>query len=174
MTNFWSKRIYAEASTETDGLAKRGYVYILGKKFDIASTSSVSLCITTPAVPLQFEFFTIGSTSAIVYAELIEGATVTKSTSAGVGYNLNRNYSDAHAAVFKNVTSFTGGTTVVDELILSSNNVAWDSADSRAHLLKPSADYVMKFANLGNQTTTCHLQLGWSENEPTPKPLWTT
>jgi len=174
MTNFWLKRQYAESSTESDGLAKRGYVYLLSKKFDINATSSVSLCMTTTVLPVVFEFFNLGSTSAEVYAELIEGATVTKSTSAGVGYNLNRNFSDAHSALFSNVTSLTGGTTIVDELVLSSNNVAWDAADSRAHVLRAASDYVMQFSNLGNQTTTFHFQLAWTEREPSPKELWTT
>jgi len=173
MTNFWLKRQYAESSTEPDGLAKRGFVYLLGKKFTINGTSTVDLCLTTPALLVVFEFFTIGSTSAELYAELIEGATVTKSTSAGVGYNLNRNYPDNHESVFSNVTSATGGTTVAEELVLSSNNVAWDATDARVHILRPSSDYVMRFANLGNQATTCHFQLGWTEMEPTPKELWT-
>lgn len=174
MTNFWSKRQYGESSTEPDGLAKRGLVYLLGKKFTINATSTVNLCLTTPARLVMFQFFTIGSTSAEIYVELIEGATVNKSTSAGVGYNLNRNYPDNHESVFSNVTSTTGGTTVVEELVLASNNVAWDATDARVHILLPSSDYVMRFANQGNQATTCHFQLGWTEMEPTPKELWTS
>lgn len=174
MTNFWAKRAYAESANEPDGLAKRGYTYLIGKKFDLTNGTDLSLVMTTGTLEVMFQSFNIGSTSAVLYAELIEGATVTKGSTAGVGYNLNRNYADTHQAVFKNVTSFTGGTTVAEELILASNNVAWDSTDSRVHTLRPSSDYVMRFSNLGNQSTTVHFQLGWSEAQPSPKPLWTS
>lgn len=68
MTNFWLKRQYAETSTEPDGLAKRGYVYLLAEE----------------------------------------------------------------------------------------------------------THYLMSFENLGNQPTVLHLNLGWSEGEPSARPLWTS
>lgn len=39
-------------------------------------------------------------------------------------------------------------------------------AQDKIHTLRNNTTYVMSFYNTGNQTTNCHMNLGWSEREP--------
>lgn len=47
MANYWQKRAYAELSTETSDLAKRGLVYLIAQFFDVGATASVSFALET-------------------------------------------------------------------------------------------------------------------------------
>lgn len=39
---YWDKRAYAELSTESGDLAKRGLVYLMARKFTVAQSGSVA------------------------------------------------------------------------------------------------------------------------------------
>ncbi len=173
MTNFWLKRQYAESSTEPDGLAKRGYVYLLSEFFTVASLSTLRLGLSTNGNQVEFQNYELSSSLHPVKAILIEAPTVTKTSSAIVGRNLNRNESDTHTVTFWTTTTHTGGTAVASELVGGGSKAGGLTSTSRIHVLKPNTDYLMSFQNLGNQDTIFHMNLAWSEREPDPKELWT-
>lgn len=173
MTNFWLKRQYAESSTEPDGLAKRGYVYLLAEFFTIPDAGTVYFGLSTNGTPVEFQFYDLVTSLHPVKAQLVEAPTVTKTPSAIVGRNLYRDGSDTHTVTFWTATGYTGGTKIASELVGAGSKAGGSAATSRIHVLSPETDYVMSFENLGNQPTVLHLNLGWSEGEPDPKDLWT-
>ena len=111
------------------------------------------------------------SDKANVFAELIEGATIVTNGSPIPAYNLNRNFSDAHASVFRAATSVTGGTTVSSEFVSATNQSAGSLASDKIHTLKANTQYAMKFTNLG-ATTLVYFQLGFSEHYNGFNEIW--
>lgn len=175
MTNFWQKRVYAELSTDHDALAKRGYVYLMSEFFTIPATSSVAFVLDTNGKSLQFEFYDIASDTYSVQARLLEAASASFSPAASVqAHNLNRNYPDAATASLHSASAWSGGTAIASELVGSGSKAGGDISTAKVHVLKPETRYVMAFYNTGNQPTNCHMNLGWSEGEPDPTPLWVT
>lgn len=169
MTNYWEKRSYAEVSTEPDGLAKRGLVYLAAEFFDVTATSSVAFVLDTNGSPVKFEFYDISSDLHPVKAVLLEGASASFASSASVaGHNLNRNFSDTHQAALHSASAWAGGTPIASELVGSGAKVGGSLSSDKIHILSASTRYVMVFYNTGAQTTGCHLNLGWSEGEPQP------
>jgi hypothetical protein len=167
MANYWSKRAFAELSTEADDLAKRGMVYLAAEFFNIGATSSVAFVLDTNGKSIQFEFYDIGSDLHPVKAELLEGASASFSPSASVvGRNLNRNVSDTHSATLHSASAWAGGTKIASELVGSGAKAGGQISQDKVHILKDNTRYVMVFYNTGSQTTACHLNLGWSEGEP--------
>lgn len=151
--------------------ARDGYIYLLGREFTIDNGAVVSFSITTGAYGAQFDFYSIISDKANVFAELIEGATIVTTGSPIPAYNLNRNFSDAHASVFRAATSVTGGTTVSSEFISATNQSAGTLASDKIHTLKANTQYAMKFTNLG-ATTLAYFQLGFSEHYNGFNEIW--
>lgn len=151
--------------------ARDGYIYVLGREFSITVGTSISFSITTGAYGAQFDFYSIISDKANVFAELIEGATIVTNGSPIPAYNLNRNFSDAHASVFRAATSVTGGTTVSSEFVSATNQSAGSLASDKIHTLKPNTQYAMKFTNLG-ATTLVYFQLGFSEHYNGLNEIW--
>lgn len=174
MTNFWIKRHYAEASTEPDGLAKRGYVWLVSEFFTVASLSTIRFGLSTNGTQVEFQTYDITTSLHPVKATLIEAPTVTTTPSAIVGRNLNRNGSDTHAIDFWTATTHTGGVKIASELVGSGSKAGGAMGQARIHVLKPETDYLMSFENLGNQDTILHLNLAWSEGEPNTPGLWET
>lgn len=152
--------------------ARDGYIYLVNSQFSITSGSSVSFSIVTGATGTQFDFYSIVSNDSAVYAELIEGATITVTGSPITAYNLNRNASDSHKAVLKAASSLTGGTTISAEYIPASNQSSAQMSSVKIHTLKPNTQYGMKFSNLGNRTTPVHFQLGFSEHYNGYNTIW--
>lgn len=170
MTNFWAKRSYAESSTEPAALAKRGLVYLVAQKFDIASAASVSFDLFTNTQQIEISFYTLANTGEPVYAELIESASATLFGSAVPARNLNREYPDTHDFVMRSASAVTGGTVIASELF-GSDKALGGTANDKIHTLAASTHYVMSFVNLGNQTATCHINLGLTQDEPGQFPL---
>lgn len=167
---FWEKRAYAELSVSAADLAKRGLIFLMAQKFVVAQSGSVAFDIETNGVPVEFQFYNLTNTGETIYAELIESASVTTFGAAIPGRNLNRNYSDTHTAILKSASAVSGGTIIASELF-GSEKAAGGSDSAKIHTLAADTNYTMIFANLGNQNSTCHINLGWSEGEPTPFPL---
>lgn len=166
MANYWQKRAYAELSTEPADLAKRGLVYLLARFFTVPQAGSVSFTLTTNGTDVEFQFYDITTRQEPIRAELIEAPTAaTKFGSLIPGRNLNRNYSDDHAAELQAASGITGGTVIASELI-GSDKSAGVIASDKVHTLAASTTYVMTFHNSGNQNTLCHLNLGWAEQDP--------
>lgn len=167
MSNYWQKRAFAEMSTETDDLAKRGLVFLAAEFFDINATSSVAFVLDTNGSQIVFEFYDIVSDLHPVKAVLLEGASASFSPSASfVARNLNRNDTDTHSATLHSASAWAGGTKIASELIGSGAKAGGQISQEKLHILKDNTRYVMVFYNTGSQTTGCHLNLGWSEGEP--------
>jgi hypothetical protein len=161
-----------EPNMTAEDLTRAGYVYLLSQKFDILGAGTAIFNIATGADGLQIEFYEIVTTVSPIYAELIEGATPTVTGSAIAAYNLNREASDAHSVEFKAVTSYTGGTTVSAELLTGSNQAGSSMQLNKIHTLQGDSDYVMKFTNIGNQTTTVFLQMAFAEKYNGMTEVW--
>lgn len=166
MANYWQKRAYAELSTDPSDLAKRGLVYLLSQFFDVGASSSVSFVLETNGQEVQFEFYDLTSVDLPVKAVLIEGPTYTKFGPAISARNLNRNFPDTHTSTLSSASAVSGGVVVASELIGAGTKAGGVFSTSRVHILKNDTDYVMTFYNADNQTTRCHINLGWSEGEP--------
>ena len=165
MSTYWEKRSYAQQSTDVDGLSERGLVYLMAQKFSIASPGSVAFSLNPNGANLEIHAYTLSNTGETCYAELIESASATSYGTAIPGRNLNRNYTDTHTAVLKSASAVSGGTVIANELF-GSEKASGAENSGRVHALNASRQYVMNFTNLGNQATTCHINLVWSENEP--------
>ena len=174
MTNYWLKRQYAEVSTEPDGLAKRGYIYLVSEFFTVASLATLRFGLSTNGTQVEFQSYDISTSLHPIKATLIEAPTVTPVPSAIVGRNLNRNHPDPHSVDFWTATTHTGGTKIASELVGAGSKAGGVTAQSRIHVLKPNTNYLMTFENIGNQDTVVHLNLGWSEGEPNTPGLWET
>lgn len=171
MSSFWSRRAYAELSTEPGDLARRGLVYLMARKFDVAQSGSVAFNMETNGLPVEFRFYELNNTGEPVYAEFIESASaVTTYGSAIPARNLNRNYSDAHTAELKSASAVAGGTVIASELF-GSQKASGGAGSDKIYTLSASTNYQLVFTNLGNQTSTCHIQLGFAEGDPAPFPL---
>lgn len=166
MANYWTKRQYSEASREPNGLAKRGLVFLASEFFTIPATSSVAFVIDTGACKVQFEFYDIDSDTYTVKAELLEEFTASVNTAPVIARNLNRNFSDATTASLHTASAWTGGTVIACELIPSGQKAGGTISQDKIHTLRHDTRYGMVFYNLGNQSTNCHMNLGWSESDP--------
>jgi hypothetical protein len=161
-----------EPALDAQDLTRAGYVYLLAQKFDVVGAGTAVFNIATGTDGLQIQFYEIVTTTSSVYAELIEGATSTVTGDAIPAYNLNRAESDAHEAVFKAVTSYTGGTTISAELLTGTKQAGSSMQLTKLHTLEPDSDYVMKFTNVGNQTTTVFLQVAFAEKYNGMTEVW--
>ena len=166
MSNFWQKRAYAELSTESGDLAKRGLVYLLSRFFSVPSTASVSFVLETNGLEVQFEFYDITTVDLPIRAELIEGPTYTKFGPTIPARNLNRKFSDAHQTLLSAASGISGGTVIASELLGAGTKAGGAFSSTKVHILRGNTDYVMTFHNPDNQVTRCHINLGWSEGEP--------
>ena len=171
MANYWRKRQYAELSTDPNDLAKRGLVFLFNEFFAIPATSSVAFVLKTNGALVEFQFYDITSTSFPVNAELKEAPSVGTYGASVQAFNLNRNYSDAYTLSASAAASVTGGLRIASELVGSGSKAGGQIAQNKVHTLKNETLYGMVFYNTGNQTTNCHMNLGWSENEPIPYEL---
>jgi hypothetical protein len=174
LTNFWIKRQYSESSTEPDGLAKRGYIFLLSEFFTVSALSTVRFGLSTVGTQIEIQFYDLASSLHPVKATLIEAPTVTPVTSEIVGRNLNRTHSDTHSIDFWTATTHTGGIKIASELVGTGDKAGGVTASARIFVLKADSNYLMTFENLGNQDTVLHLNLGWSEGEPNTPGLWET
>lgn len=152
--------------------ARDGYIYLVNAQFNITQGASVSFSMLTGPTGAQFDFYSMVTTAADVYAELIEGATIVTTGSPITAYNLNRNKSDAHQSVLKSATSISGGTTISAEFMAASNQTAGQMSSVKIHTLEPNTEYGFRFTNQGSQTTSVHFQLGFSEHYNGYNRIW--
>jgi hypothetical protein len=152
--------------------SRDGYIYLLNQLFTIPANSSVRFSFEAGPTGAQIDFYDFAVTSENVYAELIEGATVTVTGSAIAAYNLNRNKSDAHTSVLKAASAITGGTTISSELVTASKGVGGIVASGKIHTLEANTQYGFRFTNQGNSVTTVHFQMGFSEQYNGYNEIW--
>ena len=173
MANYWQKRTYAELSTEPGDLARRGFVYLVHRRFTLPASGSVYFVIETNGKPVEFQFYDITTTTTAVYAELVEGPTFSRASASIAAQNLNRNFPDTHTAMLYAASGVSGGLAIASELLGSTAKAGGQVSQDKVHTLKNDEDYVMMFANLANQQTVCHINLGWAEGDPVPYALVT-
>lgn len=162
-----------EPANTSDAYARQGYLYLLQREFSITSPGTAIFELTTGDTGLQIESYELISTLETVKGELIEGATVGTTGAAIPAYNVNRNESDAHNAIFTAGTSVTGGTVIAAELITADKHSASGGmASGKIFTLKPNTDYAMKFVNRGNQTTSVLFQMLFSERYNGYNDIW--
>ena len=153
-----------EPETRPENYARDGRVYDVFSTFSVNRNSSVSLGVTTGSTGMQFQYFQILSTASNIYAELFEGATVTFGTAVTPSFNVNRNFPDDADAVFRNVTSFTGGSAVNAEYITASKAAGGEHSYTKVITLEPNSNYVFRFQEMtGSDDPDVFLQIGFSE-----------
>jgi hypothetical protein len=153
--------------------SRAGYVYLLNSLFTITQGAHAYFSCETGATGLQIEFYEIESETSTIHAKLLDGATSVVTTGDPIpAFNLNRNFSDAHNAVFKGVTSLTGGTIVSAEVITATNQAGGQVSSAKVHTLKPNTQYVFDFENIGAQTTRVFFQMGFTEQYNGHHDVW--
>jgi hypothetical protein len=147
-----------------ENYSRDGRVYDVFRTFPVNRGTSVSFGVTTGPTGCQFQYYQILSTESNIYSELIEGATVTFGTVIVPSFNVNRNNPDNAQSVFKNVTSFTGGTVVNSEYITASKAAGGEHSYTKVITLEPNSNYVFRFTEqTGTSDPTVFLQIGFSE-----------
>ena len=153
-----------EPASTPDGYARAGYLYIAGGTVTIASGGTALFNLATGAAGLQIEGYELVSTNGDVYAELVEGATVTTTGAAVPSYNLNRTEADDADAVLTAASTVTGGSAISSELITASKQGGGGGMIiAKIHTLEASSDYAFRFKNIGNQSTVFFFQVIFSE-----------
>jgi hypothetical protein len=166
MVNYWHKRAYAELSTDPNDLGKRGLVFLVSHFFTIAGSGSVAFALETNGVPVEFQFYDISSSLTAVRASLLESASFTPTSGSISAFNMNRNFPDVYASTLTGASAVSGGIAIASELIGGEDKGGGVASQNKVHVLRDDTAYVMAFVNTENQTTLCHLNLGFSEGEP--------
>lgn len=162
-----------EPESSSEAYARDGYLYLVAQKFDISGNGTALFSMETGSSGLQIEGYEIVTTTQPVFAELIEGATITTTGAAIPSYNLNRDSADDAEAIFKQATAIVGGSAISSELITGSRlGGGGFMVVGKIHTLTPSTEYGMRFVNQGNQTTTCYLQIVFSEKFNGQNDIW--
>jgi hypothetical protein len=171
VSNYWTKRAYAELSTEPNDLGKRGLVFLISHFFTVPGSASVAFALETNGSLVEFQFYDIASSLSAVRASLLEGATYTPVADDIQAYNMNRNFPDVYASTLTGASAVSGGVSIASELVGGEDKSGGVSSKDKVHILQNETAYVMTFLNTTNQSTLCHLNLGFSEGEPQPYKL---
>jgi hypothetical protein len=166
MANYWRKRSFAEQSTEPDALAKRGLVYLMSEFFTLPGSGSVYFAMNTNGKEVEFQFYDITSALGLVRGSLIEAPASVTQFNYITPRNLNRKFADDASASLSAASAVSGGTVIATELVGNSSKAGGDVSSRKVHTLRDDTIYVMQFVNVDNQETACHMNLGWSENDP--------
>jgi hypothetical protein len=161
VANYWRKRTYQQAATEPDGLAKRGLVYLMSQFFTVGAGASVYFAIDTNDAEVEFQFYDIASDQGEIQATLLEAPATVTQYNYITPRNLNRKFPDTSAASLSAASAVTGGTPVA-----TTATAGGDIPQQKIHTLRDDTVYVMRFVNVSNQSSTVHMNLGWSENDP--------
>lgn len=162
-----------EPASDQDEYARAGYLHLVWSKFSLTAGGTALFNIATAPEGLQIESYEIVSTSEPVFAELIEGATVTTTGNAIPTHNLNRTASDVVGSVFKAATVVSGGSAISAELITGSKQGGGGGGFfTKIHTLAGSDDYAMRFVNLTQQATDVFVQIIFSEKFNGQNTIW--
>ena len=166
MANYWRKRNYQQAATTAEGLAKRGYVYLMSEFFTVPATGSVYFAMDTGGVEVEFKLYDITSAQGEIHATLIEDPDAATTYSPITPRNLNRKYTDSSTVVLTSASAVSGGIAIASELIGNTSKAGGALASAKVHTLRDNTLYIMRFVNVSNQESTVHMNLGWSETDP--------
>jgi hypothetical protein len=166
VANYWRKRTFQQSATDADGLAKRGRVYLMSEFFTLEGNASVHFALDTNGREVEFQFYDIVSNLGEVRASLIEAPASVTPFNYITPRNLNRKFADDASASLSAASAVSGGTIIASELIGTASKTGGDMSSRKVHTLRDDTVYVMRFVNQTNQTTVCHMNLGWSEDDP--------
>lgn len=152
-----------QPESEIGAYSQEGYTYAVSRQLSIANNGTAIFSFTTGANGAQFDFWTFTALNSSVRGELVEGATITTTGSPIPGYNLNRNFSDAHDAVLLGATAITGGTVILSEMIPASNQAGGQDSSDKIITLEPNTQYGFRFIDVGGTGAILHIQIGWVE-----------
>lgn len=161
-----------EPNNEGAAYSREGLVYLVDQVITIPSLGTALFLMQTPADGAQFEFWNFTSNSQDILGQLIEGGTITSNGTAVPAYNMNRQDTDTYNTDLFGATAITGGTVIVQEYITAGKKSGGDVSSGKIVTLKGSSDYGFKFENKGIQTTTLHLQIGFSESFNGLNDIW--
>ncbi len=162
-----------EPNSDPDEYARAGFLYVAGGQFTISGDGTALFNAATGSAGMQIEGYELVSTAEPVYAELVEGATVTTTGAAIPSHNLNRTMADDAETVFTPASTVTGGSAISTELITASKQGGGGSmVVSKIHTLQASSDYAFRFTNLSNQSTTFFFQVIFSEKFNGQNDIW--
>lgn len=162
-----------EPVSDSDEYARAGYLYIIGGTVTIGASGTALFNVATSAKGMQIEGYELVSTAEPVFAELVEGATVTTTGAAIPSYNLNRTDADDATSVFTAASTVTGGSAISTELITASKQGGGGGmVVSKIHTLEASSDYAFRFTNLTNQETLFFFQVIFSEKFNGQNDVW--
>jgi hypothetical protein len=168
MVNYWQKRAYAELSTDPNDLSKRGLIYLVAHFFTVAGSGSVAFALETNGAPVEFQFYDISSSLSAVRATLLEDPTFSVVPGEISARNMNRNFPDVYMSTLTGASGVSGGVSIASELVGADDKSGGAASQNKVFTLKNDTPYVMTFLNTSNQSTLCHLNLGFSEGEPDP------
>lgn len=166
MANYWRKRTYQQVATDAEGLSKRGLVYLMSEFFTVAATGSLYFALDTNGKEVEFQFYDITSAQGEIWATLIEAPETATQFNYITPRNLNRKFPDDATASLSAASAVTGGTVIASELIGNTGKAGGDVSSAKVHTLRDGTVYIMRFVNVSNQSSTVHMNLGWSENDP--------
>jgi hypothetical protein len=162
-----------EPVSDPDAYARAGYLYLAGGTVTLGASGTALFNLATGPAGLQIEGYELVSNAETVYAELIEGATVTTTGAAVPSYNLNRTEADDAQAVLTAASTVTGGSAISTELITASKQGGGGGMIvSKIHTLEASSDYAFRFTNLTNQETLFFFQVIFSEKFNGQNDVW--
>lgn len=162
-----------EPESTMDDYARAGYLYLVYQKFSLLAGGTALFNIAVGSKGLQIEAYEIVSTAEPVFAELIEGATVTTTGAAIPSYNLNRDVADSALSVFTAASTVTGGSAVSAELITGSKQGGGGANYfAKIHTLRASQNYAMRFVNQTQQATDMFVQIIFSEKFNGQNNVW--
>jgi hypothetical protein len=162
-----------EPRSDPHAYARAGYLFIASGTVSIAGSGTALFNLATGADGLQIEGYELASTEQDVYAELVEGATVTTTGAAVPSYNLNRNSDDDAEAVLTAASTVTGGSAISAELITASKIGGGGMGRfTKIHTLEASSDYAFRFTNLSEQVTLFFFQIIFSEKFNGQNDVW--
>lgn len=162
-----------EPVSNPDAYARAGYLYLAGGTVTLGASGTALFNLATGPTGLQIEGYELVSGAENVYAELIEGATVTTTGAAVPSYNLNRTEADDAQAVLTAASTVTGGSAISTELITASKQGGGGGMIvSKIHTLEASSDYAFRFTNLTNQETLFFFQVIFSEKFNGQNDVW--
>lgn len=162
-----------EPVSDADEYARAGYLYVIGGTVTITGSGTALFNVATGAAGMQIEGYELVSSAQPIFAELVEGATVTTTGAAIPSYNLNRTEADNASSVFTAASTVTGGSSVSTELITASKQGGGGAmVISKIHTLRSSTDYAFRFTNLSNQQTVFFFQVIFSEKFNGQNDVW--
>lgn len=166
----WLENI--EPSNDIGDFSRDGYTYMVSRDLTLPNNGVARFSFTTGPTGAQIDFWEFDASGSNVLGELIEGATITTTGTAVPAYNLNRNFADDYEAVLEGATAITGGTVILTEFVVASNQSGGGASSSKLVTLEPNTQYGFRFTDVGGNGAKLHIQIGWVEKYNGYNDVW--